>query len=288
MSKIIFIKEPSTIYDGHFSQIGEHQVRLIFTDLIPSDEVLLSGFNLVNEYNGVVQTARPDYKYIYKTYEDNSNQIELCNDNKPWVKPKITVTFSANNGGTIDGETVQTVENYEDLEIPTPIANENYEFVKWNPEIPMYGIVENNVAFIAEFEYVPTEEELNAILEKNKTEKINESKELLAAYLEFHPLISTCHGGTEAEYNVTSEKQSLMTSNYLTYTIKKGLGLNPVLKWNSTGSECEVWSEDEFVQLILETKEYVEPFVSKQQSYEVQIRECTSQTELDSIQILYV
>ena len=57
MSKIVFIKEPDKVYDGQFSQIGEHQVRLIFTDNIPSDSVLLSGFNLVNEYNGVVKNV---------------------------------------------------------------------------------------------------------------------------------------------------------------------------------------------------------------------------------------
>ena len=80
MSKIVFINEPNTIYDGHFSQIGEHQVRLIFTDNVPNKKVLLSGFNLVNEYNGVVQTERPGYIYIYRTYEDNAKQIELCDD----------------------------------------------------------------------------------------------------------------------------------------------------------------------------------------------------------------
>ena len=42
MSKIVFIKEPNIIYDGQFSQIGEHQVRLIFEDAVPSNDILLS------------------------------------------------------------------------------------------------------------------------------------------------------------------------------------------------------------------------------------------------------
>ena len=66
MSKIVFIKEQNKVYDGQFSQIGEHQVRLIFTDDVPSDSVLLSGFYLVNEYNGVIQTKRQDYTYLYR------------------------------------------------------------------------------------------------------------------------------------------------------------------------------------------------------------------------------
>ena len=68
MSKIVFLKDPNTIYDGSFSQIGTHQVRLIFTDTIPSEDILLSGFSLVNEHNGTVQTKRNDYTYIYRKY----------------------------------------------------------------------------------------------------------------------------------------------------------------------------------------------------------------------------
>ncbi|MBQ3558250.1 MAG: hypothetical protein IJA07_01895 [Agathobacter sp.] len=123
--------------------------------------------------------------------------------------------------------------------------------------------------------------------ETNKLNKIKESKDLLALYLENHPLVSTCHNGMEARYNVTLEKQSLMTSHYATYSIEKELGANPVLKWNSTGAEYEEWTEEEFVSLMLEIKAYVEPFVTLQQSYEVQIRNCMTQEELDAIGIMY-
>ena len=78
MSKIIFEKNPSKVFDGQFSQIGKHQVRLVFNDEIPENELLLSGFNLINEHNGIVQTVRTSYTYIYRTYSDNKNQIELC------------------------------------------------------------------------------------------------------------------------------------------------------------------------------------------------------------------
>lgn len=87
MSKIIFIGENKKIYNGDFFQIGNNQVRLIFHDDIPSLEVLLSGFNLVNEHNSIVQTPREDYKYLYRTYEDEPNKVELCNDDIPWVAP---------------------------------------------------------------------------------------------------------------------------------------------------------------------------------------------------------
>ena len=86
MSKIEF-KARKKIYNGDFSQIGKNQVRLIFHDEIPDLKILLSGFNLVNEHNGIVQTPREDYTYLYRTYEDDPNKVELCNDNVPWVAP---------------------------------------------------------------------------------------------------------------------------------------------------------------------------------------------------------
>lgn len=88
MSKIIFLNNPSVIYEGSFYQIGKHQVRLTFASEIPSIDALLSGFQLVNEYNGFVQTNREDYKYIYRTYEDNPLIVELCNDDVPYVLPE--------------------------------------------------------------------------------------------------------------------------------------------------------------------------------------------------------
>lgn len=123
-------------------------------------------------------------------------------------------------------------------------------------------------------------------------DEINETKKSIielqvALYLESHPLISNCHGGIEAEYTVTSEKQALMSSNYLTYTIAKASGLEAKLTWNASGCECEEWTEEEYVTLVLQISEYVKPLVSLQQSYEVAINNCTSQEELDAIEIVY-
>lgn len=90
MSKAVFLKNPSTVYDIHFSQIGGSQVRLVFDAVtgIPSDDILLSGLQLINEHNSFVQTRREDYKYIYRRYEDNPFIVELCNDGIAYVAPK--------------------------------------------------------------------------------------------------------------------------------------------------------------------------------------------------------
>ncbi len=136
--------------------------------------------------------------------------------------------------------------------------------------------------------YVPTEEELKVIFENNKKAKVLVSKTLLATYLETHPLMSDCHNRVMAEYTVTSEKQALMANNYLTYTIAKESGVeNPTLTWNAARCECEEWKEEEYIALVLQISEYVKPLVSLQQTYEISIRNCTTQEELDAIDIVY-
>lgn len=131
--------------------------------------------------------------------------------------------------------------------------------------------------------YVPTPEELEAMFEQNKKDKVLLSKSLLAAYLEEHPITSSAHDGVEGVYSVTSEKQSLMMSQYMTYQISKTVDSSAKLTWNETGKSCEEWTEQDFIQLILEIKEYVYPLVSYQQTLEEQITACTTQEMLDAI-----
>lgn len=133
--------------------------------------------------------------------------------------------------------------------------------------------------------YVPTPEELEAIFEQNKQEKVLLSKSLLAAYLEEHPIMSTAHGGVEGIYSVTNEKQSLMMSQYMTYQIEKAVNSDAKLRWNESGKSCQDWTEEEFLQLILEIKSFVYPLVSYQQTLEEQITACTTQDMLDDIVI---
>ena len=151
MDKIVFLNEPEIIYDGEFYQIGDNQIRLIFSDKIPETETITSGFNLVNEHNGLVMTNCEDYKYIYRTYEDNK-KIELCNDEVPWVEPKFTVKFVINEEHSLEGETIQEVGKFQDIKVPTPKLLEGFEFVKWRPELPEEGYLVRDMTFYAAVE----------------------------------------------------------------------------------------------------------------------------------------
>lgn len=124
-------------------------------------------------------------------------------------------------------------------------------------------------------------------LEWAKKTKVALSKSRLAKHLLDNPLQSKAHGGVMGTYSVTEEKQNLMLLNYSTYQIQKAAGVPTVLTWNQTGEECEVWTEEEFLQLIMEVQAYVKPLVSKQQSYEKRILSAKTLMEVDSIEIIY-
>lgn len=124
---------------------------------------------------------------------------------------------------------------------------------------------------------------LNAV----KQEKIAQSKAELAAYIASHPLTSTAHGGVAGVYSVTEEKQALMTSQYISYQAEKQFNPDAVLTWNETGKACEVWTEQEFLQLVIEIKQYVYPLVSHQQKLEEEIAAAATLSDIEAIVIDY-
>lgn len=285
MEKIRFLKSP-IIYDGNV-RLSSNILSIHFKDELPLEDVLTSGFELLNENNGIIQGHFEDYTTIYRKYDDDVLHVEFSNDGSVYVPYVPVVMFSATMGGTLDGVSKQKVSTYEELTVPTPVADENYIFTAWVPEIPTSGAVEKDIRFRATFTYVPTEEELKAAFEQSKVLKVGESKMLLESFLEANPLKSTCHNGVEGIYTITSEKQTLMSNNYLTYMIAKQTGIETELTWNESGKECEPWTETEFLQLVMEVQAYVKPLVSLQQKYEVAIMACETQEELDAIVLGY-
>lgn len=120
-------------------------------------------------------------------------------------------------------------------------------------------------------------------LEAHKKYLIDKSKKDLETYLETYPLASTAHGGIEGIYSVTLEKQNMMTSNYLSWKLETQINPNAILTWNETGKKYEEWTEEEFLQLVLEIKNYVKPKIEMQQSYEEMINNATSKDEINNI-----
>lgn len=106
-------------------------------------------------------TSYENFNTVYRNDDETAkyNSYQLSNDGSVWVKPLAKVNFVTSGSGRLEGELKQEVYNYEDLIIPTPIANEDNEFVEWLPTIPTSGEVEGDKTFTATFRStVPTPE----------------------------------------------------------------------------------------------------------------------------------
>lgn len=116
-----------------------------------------------------------------------------------------------------------------------------------------------------------------------KADKIAESKQMLADWLETHP-----YQYTDGKlYSATAEKQALLNGNLASYERAKAVGIEYPLKWNSTGSECILWDYTDLLTLSIAIAGYVAPKVSKQQELELQIKSCTTVDEINDIAIDY-
>ena len=137
----------------------------------------------------------------------------------------------------------------------------------------------NKIVDVVATEPVVTTEEIEA----HKTKRIQESKILLAKWLNDNPILYT----DGKYYSVTEEKQALLNGNLASYERAKSMGIVYDLKWNATEQPCETWSYTDLLTLSLNIAAYVAPKVSKQQLLEVQIRNCETIDEIDAVVIDY-
>lgn len=155
---------------------SENIVTLKFKDKVV---VNTSGFHCYLdkecEYD-IGGSSYEDFTTIYRDDEETAkyNGYQLSNDGSVWAKEVPEITFVAGTGGTLDGETKQKALSYEDLVIPTPVSEENYKFVEWNPAIPVEGEIDENKTYNALFEYVETLEEVK----ERKIAEMNEAQQM--------------------------------------------------------------------------------------------------------------
>lgn len=134
-------------------------------------------------------------------------------------------------------------------------------------------------AYLAEIPATPAAEIKDA-----QAQRIADSKDALAEYLESHPLTWT----DGKQYSVTEDKQALLTGNLAAYQLAVTLGQeNPELTWNATGEECTVWTFENLAMLAIAIKAYVKPLVAYQQKTEIAIRACITVEDVGAVAIDY-
>lgn len=120
-------------------------------------------------------------------------------------------------------------------------------------------------------------------LEIAKTERIKQSKDDLASYLESHPL-----QWTDGEYySITQEKQNQLTSKIMAATMAQTLSADYTLTWNSTGEVCKEWTLSDLSALAFAIDKRVTSLVTYQQTQEVAMRNAITQEELNAIVVNY-
>ena len=137
----------------------------------------------------------------------------------------------------------------------------------------------SKIVDVVAIEPVVTAEEI----EVHKTKRIQESKILLAKWLNDNPILYT----DGKYYSVTEEKQALLNGNLASYERAKSVGIEYPLKWNSTGSSCVEWEYNDLLTLSLTIAGYVAPKVAIQQNIELDIKACETMDDIDAVVIDY-
>ena len=158
-----------------------------------------------------------------------------------------------------------------------PVIDNPPTYDKTKEELCKVGILDDIDSLKVLYEIKPLD------LKPIKLEKILQTKEDLATYLFNNPIFSTCHYPDGAYYAVTSEKQAQLTQLLTSYMLDSQMGIATELHWNSTGNMCEVYTFEELTQLRREMFNFVLPLVSLQQYIEIMIKNATTTTEINAI-----
>ena len=249
-----------------------NEIRKFFgTEIIDYVDILDKDKNLMKSYN------------IYAKVAECIHQNVLIDQPETIV---VTEAYTETIPAVIDETTGDVITEEQVIEHPavmgTVTKQVSAEMIKVVFEKPKAEDEINNIKKVVG---IVNTNSMN--LDEYKEYYIKQSNIKLSEYLAEHPLVSTCHGNKEGTYNITKDKQDLMTSNYITYTVKKNADPDTVLTWNESGEECEVWEESEYLQLIVEIEAVVKPLVSHQQSIEKQILSATDFTSVKDISLDY-
>ena len=204
-------------------------------------------------------------KARYFTKQKPTNIIEL-NDNKLYV-------FICLN------ETYGVYENNEQTNSEKYVEYDYNEFVVNKDSVDVEDIENNPEKYL---EYTPDPQVDEMTLDEYKLLRQEENKKLLDDFLKKKTVM---YNGKE--YGVSEEDQNEMALNLTQYQVLDSAGQNVSLEWHSKKAKCEIFTQEEFIELISIIKSYVYPYYQKMQDIKSAIFNCKNKFELSTIEIKY-
>lgn len=231
-----------------------------------NDDIVFECFSIdyADQFNAIIKSE--DYESVITAFE-NAKTITIMNS---------------------IGQVIKTITDYIELgstsKIPNYYMDEN-EIMRSVIKVSLVKMDINSKVKMLEEKLDTSVNETAMTLEEYKEYKIKQSKDILEQYIADHPLKSSAHGGVEATYTITTEKQNWMVQQLLAYDlkIKTNPEVIPTLTWNQSGEVCEEWTFQEFSQLLLEVEAFIYPLRAYQQTIEKQIMNCTNTAEIAAI-----
>lgn len=155
--------------------------------VLPTDEELALGFEIINEHNGVVQGDYSAYKYIYR---EESNYVILTSDaSDKYVAPTvIRIQYTAGDGGSVSIESEEVITNADIITVRgcTATANSGYQFVNWTTLageevststtfVPAVDADSKSTTYVANFEVIPVPVKTLDEVKAEKKQEINQT-----------------------------------------------------------------------------------------------------------------
>ena len=230
------------IYQLKIKQCNDQGLIKLYPPFPDTD--LTAGFELLTlPKGGKVYGNYLSYKTLYRKMEDGS--IILSNDGSiytPPAPPVYKVSFVTSNG-IIVGKSQQNVGNFENLIIPEVVPDKNYEFVRWEPLVPVGGKIEEDYTFYGITKYVPTLEEL----------KLQKKAEISAA------CENTIHSGIDVKIGEEWEHFSLETNDQINLFGKQYQLANGAtsVEYHQDGYPCQYYSAEDMMKIITAAMEWV-------------------------------
>ena len=255
------------VHEVNLKQISPNLVQI--NAPIPS-AYISAGFEvLTRPKNGKVFGDYKKYKTIYKKEEDGS--VILSNDGSVWKEPVYTVTFEGLNC-TMVGKTTQNVKTYDELEIPVAIPNENYEFVEWNPVIPLHGKITKNEKYNAKVNYVKT-------LEETKEEKVTEMNNTQQSVIQ-QGLDITLSDGTVEHFTLKDQDQTSIMG--LQTLVAQGIECIP---WHTAdqSEHCKYYSNADMAIIAEKALQFITYHVTYFRDLRIYIRSLQTKEEIQNV-----